>query len=140
MKLKRIAEVVMTGEQGYAQHARARRHVVPADEPAARGGTDTGQTPYELLLSALGACTAITLRMYAQRKAWELGRIEVRLRFLMDGDAQRIERELRFGAPLSDEQRARLLEISARTPVTKTIGRGTPIETRLSDREDQPKK
>jgi putative redox protein len=132
MRFKPIAEVTMTGEQGYAQRAGMRQHAVLADEPAGRGGTDTGPTPYELLLSALGACTAITLRMYAAQKGWELGRIEVRLKFFHEEDAERIERELKFGAPLAGEQRERLLEISARTPVTRTVSRGTRVETRLA--------
>ena len=92
---------------------------------------DAGPSPYELVLAGLGACTAITLRMYAQRKGWELGEVTVELRLFKDGDAARIEREVRFSAPLSDEQRARLGEVVEKTPVTKTIKAGAPIETRF---------
>src|SRR3954466_2381334 len=105
----RIAHVVATSTAQYAQEIRSGRHRLTADEPKSNGGTDTGPAPYALLLSALGACTSITLRMYADRKGWTLGAIDVRLRMLKSHDGRdRIEREIRFGAPLSDEQRARL--------------------------------
>src|SRR5581483_8793281 len=77
-----IAEVSLECTAGYAQAIRAGHHQLTADEPKSNGGTDTGPAPYELLLSALGACTSITLRMYADRKGWTLGAIDVRLRML----------------------------------------------------------
>src|SRR4051812_7983227 len=120
-----IAHAVVVGEAGYAQQIRAGHHELAADEPKALGGGDTGPSPYGLVLSGLGACTSITLRMYADRKGWQLGRIDVDLRFERDGDVERIERTIAFGAPLDDEQRKRLLEIAEKTPVTKTIKRGT---------------
>ena len=128
-----IASAVVDGATGYAQRVRTAGHRLASDEPASRGGTDTGPAPYSLLLAALGACTSITLRMYAARKGWDLGAIEVRLRLHQNGrdGPQRIERELRFGAPLDDAQRARLLEIADKTPVTKTLRTGTAIETRV---------
>jgi putative redox protein len=127
-----VASALVEGKSGYAQAIRSGRHTLTADEPATAGGTETGPTPYGLLLAALGACTSITLRMYAERKGWELGTIEVSLRFFREGDEGRVERELRFSAPLDDAQRARLLEISEKTPVTLTLKRGTPIHTVLS--------
>jgi putative redox protein len=126
------ARAHVVGEVGYANVIKAGHHELRADEPVALKGTDTGPSPYSLLLSALGACTSITLRMYAERKGWELGRIDVKLTHKKDGDADRIERELSFAAPLSDEQRAKLLEISEKTPVTKTIKAGAVIETRVA--------
>ena len=119
-----------SGTAKYEQHIRVRGHELIADEPAAQGGADAGASPYGLLASALAACTSITLRMYADRKGWTLGTIEVGLRMLKAKDGrERIEREIRVGAPLTEEQRARLGEIAEKTPVTKTIRRGTPITT-----------
>jgi putative redox protein len=127
-----IAEVSMECAAGYAQAIHTGHHHLTADEPTSNGGTDTGPAPYALLLSALGACTAITLRMYSDRKGWALGAIDVRLRMLKSRDGrERIEREIRFGAPLSDEQRARLGEIAGKTPVTRTVSAGAPITTTI---------
>jgi len=127
-----IAEVSLESAAGYAQAIHAGHHHLTADEPKSNGGTDTGPAPYALLLSALGACTSITLRMYADRKGWTLGAIDVRLRMLKSHDGRdRIEREIRFGAPLSDEQRARLGEIAGKTPVTRTVSAGAPITTTI---------
>jgi putative redox protein len=129
--MPRIAHVVAESEAGYAQTIRSGRHQLAADEPKAGGGTDTGPNPYGLLLASLGACTSITLRMYAQRKGWELGTIRVELDHERDGEVERIAREIRFSAPLSEEQRGKLLEVAEKTPVTKTIRRGTEIATTL---------
>lgn len=127
----RIAHAVATSSSGYAQRIRSGRHEVTSDEPSSSGGTDTGQPPYALLLSSLGSCTSITLRMYGDRKGWTLGEIKVDLNFIKEGDAEAIEREVRFSAPLSEEQRARLLEIAEKTPVTVTLRRGVRIETQI---------
>lgn len=123
-----MATVSLHSHHHYAQQISARQHQLCADEGAAMGGEDSGPNPYELLLSGLGACTSITLRMYAERKGWELGDIDVRLDFYRDeaGD-EHIERTLVCSAPLSDEQRQRLLEIAAKTPVTKTVRQGVAI-------------
>jgi putative redox protein len=127
----RIAHVVSSSSSGYGLKVRSGRHELTADEPQSNGGTDTGPAPYPLLLSALGACTSITLRMYADRKSWSLGEIKVDLSFSREGDAEVIEREVRFSAPLSEEQRAHLLEIAERTPVTKTLRQGVRIKTQI---------
>ena len=127
-----IAEVSMECAAGYAQAIHVGAHHLTADEPKSNGGTDTGPGPYALLLSALGACTAITLRMYADRKGWTLGQIHVRLSMLKARDGrERIERVITFGAPLSDDQRARLGEIAGKTPVTRTVSAGAPITTTI---------
>jgi putative redox protein len=101
-----------------------------ADEPAERGGGNVGPAPYELLLASLAACTAITLRMYADRKQWPLDSLDVQLRLHGQGETLRIERVL-VPVGLDAEQNARLAEIAERTPVTLTLRNGVPIDTRL---------
>jgi len=126
-----VASVVLDSAAGYAQTIRAGHHELGADEPRGAGGSDSGPSPFALLLSAVGACTAITLRMYAERKTWELGAMHVTLQLLRDGSDQRIEREIRLAAPLSDEQVARLAEIADKTPVTRVVREGVLISTRV---------
>ena len=101
-----------------------------ADEPERNGGGDTGPAPYELLLASLGACTAITLRMYAERKQWQVENIEVALYLHGQGETLNIERILTISGT-DAEQNARLAEIAEKTPVTLTLKRGVPIATRL---------
>ena len=117
----------------YGQRITAGGHQLVADEPAAVGGADSGPTPYDLLLAGLGACTAITVRMYADRKGWRLRHITVRLRHrrihatdcagceTRTGQLDQIEREMQFEGELTDEQRARLLDIAERCPVHRTL-------------------
>jgi putative redox protein len=132
MQTGRIAHVTTKSMQGYALGIRAGRHELSADEPQSAGGTDTGPNPLQLLLSALGACTSITLRMYAERKRWELGEIDVDLQLSRDGETESIERRVHFSASLSEEQRARLAEVAEKTPVTRILKRGLPIVTRIA--------
>ncbi|HVR63565.1 MAG TPA: OsmC family protein [Polyangia bacterium] len=131
-----MASVQVSSTTGYAQRIQVGRHALVADEPVSNGGADSGPSPYALLLSSLGACTSITLLMYARRKGWTLGEVEVSLRMQKDlennGQGDRIERTVSFSAPLSEEQRARLAEICEKTPVTRTIRAGTPIATTLA--------
>jgi uncharacterized OsmC-like protein/alpha-beta hydrolase superfamily lysophospholipase len=108
-------------------------HDLAADEPAAIGGADSGPTPYDLLLAGLGACTSITVRMYAERKGWPLRLVTVRLRHrrihasdcagceTQTGQLDHIERELQLDGELTGEQRGRLLEIAERCPVHRTL-------------------
>ena len=124
--------VTVEGKTGYAQTIRSGQHTWTSDEPVTRGGTDTGPNPTALLLSALAACTAITLRMYAERKSWDLGIIRVRCAIFRRKDERpRIERELTVAASLTEEQRAKLLEIAGKTPVTKIVMDGAEIATKL---------
>jgi putative redox protein len=116
------------GTDRYHVDLRARRYQLAADEPTPHGA-DTGPTPFELLLSALGACTAITLRMYADRKGWPLVGVDVRLLQQRVGDQDQITRQIRLDGDLDDSQRARLLDIAERTPVTRAIKQGLPIDT-----------
>ena len=126
-----LATSEVHGERGYAQHIKTAAHEIQSDEPERRGGTNTGPSPFELLLSSLGACTAITLRMYADRKQWDLGAIDVKLRLVKEGEAQTVERSIAISAALSDEQKAKILEIADKTPVTKALAAGILIKTTL---------
>ena len=127
-----MAHVTVIGEHHYVQQIVSGRHHLTADEPVAAGGSDAGPAPYDLLLASLGACSAITLRMYAGRKEWELGKITVGLRFTRAADGtERIDRRFSFSKPLNAEQKARLLEIAGKTPVTKSLLRGIPIESSI---------
>jgi putative redox protein len=110
---------------------RSGSHTLVADESPALGGNDAGPPPYGLLLAALGACTSITLRMYAARKGWELGPLHVDLHMFRGDDGERIERTIRTSPSLTAEQRTRLGEIAEKTPVTRTLARGTPIATTM---------
>ena len=129
----RVSHVVLDSKSRYACTLHARRHALTADEPHSNGGTDTGPAPYDLLLSGLAACTAITLRMYAERKGWDLGEIHVDLELYKDAETgkDRIARVVSFSAPLNPEQRAKIADVVERTPVTKTIKAGAVIETTL---------
>ncbi|MGY8527302.1 OsmC family protein [Paracidovorax citrulli] len=105
-------------------------HTLVADEPTRAGGGDAGPAPYDLVLAGLGACTAITLRMYAARKEWQLGEVTVELSLSKDRDGNAsIDRVLRCSAPLTDEQWERLLDIAGKTPVTRSLQAGMPIAT-----------
>src|SRR5690349_11330313 len=117
--MARIAHVVASSTTGYPNVMRARRHEIRADESRQAGGTDTGPNPTELLLAALGSCTSITLRMYGDRKGWNLGEITVDLELHEEDEGHRIERAIAFSAPLTDEQRTRIAEIAEKTPVTR---------------------
>ncbi|HET9581403.1 MAG TPA: alpha/beta fold hydrolase [Gemmatimonadota bacterium] len=138
-------EVVLLGRRGYAIEILAFRHRLQADEPEDKGGTDRGPTPYELLLAALGACKAITVRMYADRKGWPLLRTIFRLHHdeihaedcadceTRAGRIDEIGAELQFVGPLSEGQRARLLEIADKCPVHRTLTREIKIRSRLKE-------
>lgn len=128
--------VVKVGPEALLAEVQAGRHTYFVDEPATVGGQDRGPTPYDLLLSALGACTAITLRLYATQKQWPLEAIEVRLSHqrvhrqdcdMCEEASQMLEevrKELRLLGPLSPEQRQRLRVISEKCPVQKTLTSG----------------
>ena len=135
--------VVVTdaGTGPYSQKITAGRHLLTADEPVSVGGTDAGPTPYELLLAALGACTSMTLRMYADRKGLPLQRTTVRLSHdrvhAKDcvqteqniGRLSRIRREIDMEGPLNDQDRQRLVEIADRCPVHRTLSSEIAFET-----------
>jgi putative redox protein len=125
--------------------ASARQHRWTGDEPEGVGGSDMGPSPYEMLMGALGSCTAMTLRMYAERKGWPLTGVSVRLSYgkvhkddcdECDRDDPRslidkVDREIALTGDLTDEQRRRLVEIATRCPVHRTMTAGTVIVDRL---------
>ncbi|MCP3059735.1 OsmC family protein [Myxococcus sp. K38C18041901] len=126
---KLLAAAVVESQAGYTQSIRTGKHHFQADEPEALGGADQGPAPYQLLVGSLGACTAITLKMYAARKGWELNPFTVKLKLLRENDVERVERVLSVGPAVTEEQKARLLEIAAKTPVTLTLSRALRIDT-----------
>lgn len=119
------------GPSGYTVTVRSGRHELTADEPESAGGAGAGPTPVELLLAALASCTAITLRMYAERKGWPLAGVQVDARYVAtDGGAgAHISRVITLTGDLAGDQRARLGEIAGRTPVTRIVAEGRQIHT-----------
>ena len=114
----------------YRVDLRAGPHELVADEPTSLGGGDAGPSPFGLLMSALVACTAITLRMYAAHKGWELSKIDVDIRYDINDDGQAtIKRTITVPADLPSDQRSALARTAERTPVTLAIQAGTPIST-----------
>jgi putative redox protein len=104
---------------------------ITADEPEALGGKGAGFAPYDLLLSSLAACTAITLRMYADRKGWPLESLSIDLRIMGAGSERSIRRVL-HPVGLDADQAARLADVAERTPVTLTLKQGIAIQTTLA--------
>jgi len=135
--------VVRGAADGFVQEVIAGPHQLRCDEPTSAGGTDTGPTPYDVLLAALGACTSMTLAMYARRKKWPLEHVTVRLRHSREyaQDSARcetqntkitvIERDIALHGSLDDDQRARLLAIANRCPVHLTLSSRIEIRTKL---------
>jgi len=139
--------VVTAGGDGtYSQQVTTATHTLLVDEPVEVGGADAGPNPYELLLASLGSCTAITLRMYADRRGIPLTRTTVRLRHdrihaedcaeceTERGVLSRITREIELEGDLDDDQRAKLMLIADRCPVHRTLSSEIVIETRETGR------
>lgn len=137
--------VVYTGDSGYTTDIVAGNHRLTADEPASVGGNDFGPTPYGLLSAALGACTSMTLRMYADRKGWDLQGVKVHLdhhkKHAQDcadcetekGKVDEFVRSIELEGNLDDEQRQRLMEIADKCPVHRTLHSEVKVRTRLKE-------
>lgn len=125
-----IATATVTSEQApYGVRISTGGHALRGDEPAGRGGADTGPAPFDLLLSGLGACTAITLRMYAERHSWPLAGVDVKLTYVVrDRNTRWIDRLITL-CGVDEDQRAKLAEIAEKTPVTRAVRAGTEIRT-----------
>jgi len=133
-----VVAVVESGNGPYAQVVTAGRHVMGADELEHLGGHDTGPSPYQYLLAGLGACTAMTVRMYAERHKWPLDKVAVELRherIAAPGGVGRIDRFarlVRLSGNLTTEQRARLREVAEKCPVSQTLQRASLVTTDLA--------
>jgi putative redox protein len=135
-------QVVVSSESGLAQTIVAGNHHLRADEPKPFG-TDTGPSPYELLLASLGSCTSMTLHLYAKRKGWDLRHVTVRLEHsrihaedcvecdTKSGFLDHIERRIELTGALDEGQKARLLEIAEHCPVHRTLKSEINIRTSL---------
>jgi uncharacterized OsmC-like protein len=138
-----MSTVVRGSASAFAQEITFGRHRLASDEPIEAGGTDTGPTPYDLLLAALGSCTSMTLGIYARRKGWPLESVTVHLSHARVhatdcascetkvGKIDRIEREIELVGPLDDEQKRKLLEIAEKCPVHRTLVSEIEIRSRL---------
>ena len=138
--------VTASGDGTYTQQVSTAGHTLLVDEPVSVGGADTGPNPYELLLASLGSCTAITLRMYADRKGIPLAGATIRLRHdrihaedcerceIEHGMLSRITREIELAGDLDDDQRAKLMLIADKCPVHRTLSSEIVIETRETGR------
>jgi uncharacterized OsmC-like protein len=134
--------IVRGGSAGFGQEIEIGPHRLKGDEPLAFGGTDTGPSPYDLLLAALGTCTSMTISLYARRKDWPLENVTVSLHHskihatdcaeceTKVGRIDRIEREIQLTGALTNEQRAKLMEIADRCPVHQTLTSEINIRTR----------
>jgi len=120
------------GREHYQTTITSAGHTLIADEPASSMGTDLGMSPYSLLLSSLGSCTAITLRMYADRKMWVVDSISVKLDLYRVNADTIIEREITFTGNLTDEQRNRMLTIANSCPVHQILTGNIDIKTSLA--------
>jgi putative redox protein len=136
---RRSVVVAESADKPYGQTVTIGPHTLRADEGESLGGHDTGPSPYEYVLAGLGACTAMTLRMYADRHGWPLEKtsVEVRHKVVVGSDGKtavdRFERTIQVEGDLTDEQRAELLKIADHCPVGRTLQRASTIVNVLAE-------
>ena len=123
---------VRTSEGKFQQSIDIGPHRLTGDEPVDFGGADRGPSPYEYLLAALGTCTSMTIKMYADRKGWPLEAVNVELSAGKRDDAWAVKRSIRLEGDLTEEQRGKLLEIANKCPVHKTLTGKIEIESTLA--------
>lgn len=129
-----MAYVTVINEHQHVQQIVSGHHHLTADEALTAGGSDAGFAPRELLLASLGADTAVALRRHAAQNDWALGKITVGVRWSSHAaGSDHIERRLSFSKPLTAEQKARLLEVAAATPVTSVLRSGIAIQSSVID-------
>jgi len=134
MTERSVEVAVALGTVPYEARIVAREHRWSADEPVEQGGGDSAPTPVEEALGALGACTAITVAMYARRKGWPLAGVSVAIVSSEDANRRRtIESRMRLAGDLTGEQRQRLLRIAEACPVHRMMSGGVVLETRLEE-------
>jgi putative redox protein len=133
MVLAKCTATAAAEDPNYRQSLRCGRHEMLADERPVRGGADAGPMPFEYLLAGLSACTSITLRMYAERKGWNIGAVAVSVALHQSKEGVRsIERRVKLSAPLTAEQQAKLSDICEKTPVTLVVKSGISLRTTLA--------
>ena len=135
--------VIVHGDaQSFAQKIQAGAQQLTADEPVSFGGTESGPSPYDLILAALGACTSMTLGLYARKRKWPVEKITVSLRHskihardcddceTKDGRIDRINMEIHIAGSLTDKQRSKLMVVAGKCPVHQTLTSEINIKTR----------
>jgi putative redox protein len=130
--MRQVLATLDENSPNYAVSIVAAGHALASDEHKGNGGQATAPAPPELILAGLCSCTAITLRMYAQRKQWPLGTVQVAATLESGGDSNAIERRVTVSGNLDAGQKARLADICERTPMTLLLKRGAAIHTVLS--------
>ena len=124
------SKVVLSNKK-YLAEAKMRNHFSVIDEPVSAGGDDNGPTPVEYLLTAIGGCVSITLRMYAERKGWDVGKITVNVSQIIENNQRSLTEEISFEKDVTEEQRKRLLNIAGKCPVAKMVKGETNIVTSI---------
>lgn len=134
MAAKVSSKVVLTN-RNYLAEAKMRNHFAVLDEPVDRGGDNNGPTPVEYLLTAIGGCVSMTLRMYAERKKWDVGEITVNVtqkeELTPDGIKKSLTEEISFEKEITEVQKTKLLEIAGKCPVAKMVKGETEIRSSI---------
>lgn len=129
------SKVTLTN-RNYLAEAKMRNHFAIIDEPLDKGGDDNAPTPIEYLLTAIGGCVSITLRMYSERKGWDLGKITVNVsqkeQLTPEGIKKSLIEEISFEKEVTEEQRTKLLEIAGKCPVAKMVKGETEINSKIT--------